>query len=116
MCHVLIIEDEPFVAMILEDLLVHEGATSVAVAVTEQQAIELALARRPAIITSDVKLIEGTGPNAVQRIHEKLGDVPVIFITGTPEDCRPCQPPGKVLTKPMDHRAVVAAFHELAPV
>ena len=115
MCHVLIIEDEPFIAMILEDLLAQEGATSFAVAVTEQEAIESALARRPAVITSDVRLIEGTGPHAVKRIHEQLGEVPVIFITGTPEACRPCEPPGKVLTKPMDPRAVAAAFHEVVP-
>ena len=116
MCHVLIIEDEPIVAMILQDLLEHEGATSVAIAVTQREAIASALARRPAMITSDVKLIEGTGPAAVQEIHEKLGYVPVIFITGTPDECRPCQPPGVLLTKPMDQRAVAAAFHELVPV
>lgn len=116
MCHVLIIEDEPVIAMILQDLLEEEGATSVAIAVTEEEAIASALACRPAVITSDVKLIEGTGPHAVQRICESLGNVPVIFITGTPDDCRPCAPPGRILTKPIDHRAVVAAFHELSPV
>lgn len=115
-CHVLIIEDEPFIAMILQDLLEQEGATSVAIAVTERDAIASALACRPALITSDVKLLEGTGPHAVQQIHEQLGAVPVIFITGTPEDCQPCNPPGMVLSKPMDHRAVAAAFHELGPV
>ena len=116
MCHVLIIEDEPFIALLLQDLLEGEGATSVAIAVTEDDAVASALACLPAVITSDVKLLEGTGPHAVQRIHDKLGDVPVLFITGTPQDCQPCAPPGKVFSKPIDHRAVIAAFHELGPV
>ncbi len=115
MCHVLIIEDEPLVAMTLQDLLEEEGATSFAVASTEQEAIAAALANPPAVITSDVKLLEGTGPHAVQAIHQKLGKVPVIFITGTPENCTPCAPPGKVLAKPINDRAVAAAFHELCP-
>ena len=116
MCHVLVIEDEPLVAMILQDLLEEEGATSVAVATTEQDAVASALERAPAVITSDVKLVAGTGPRAVQRIHEKLGNVPVIFVTGTPEDCSPCNPPGIILTKPIDRGALAAAFHELGPV
>lgn len=116
MCHVLIIEDEPFIAMILQDVLEEEGATSVAIAVTEQEAIASALACPPAVITSDVKLIEGTGPNAVQKIHEELGEVPVIFVTATPGECRPCAPPGVILTKPIDQRALATAFHELGPV
>lgn len=116
MCHVLIIEDEPFIAMILQDLLEQEGATSFAVAVTEDEALASALAHPPAFITSDVKLIEGTGPQAVRRIQEQLGDVPVIFITATPEDCKPCKAPGKILRKPLDHRAVIAAFHEVGVV
>ena len=116
LCHVLIIEDEPFIAMMLQDLLEEEGATSFAFATTEQGAVDAALAHPPAVITSDVKLVEGTGPHAVTRIHDTLGEVPVIFITGTPDDCRPCNPPGIILSKPMDHRAVASAFHELGPV
>ena len=81
-------------------------------AVTEDEALASALARRPSIITSDVKLVEGTGPQAVRRIHEQLGAVPVIFITATPEDCKPCDPPGRILRKPMDQRAVIEALHE----
>ena len=115
MCHVLIIEDEPLIAMMLQDLLEAEGATSCSVACTEQEAIASALAHPPAVITSDVKLLEGTGPQAVQAIHQRLGDVPVIFITATPESCEPCAPPGRVLGKPINDRAVAAAFHELRP-
>ena len=113
MCHVLIIEDEPLVAMLIEDLLVDEGATSVCIVATEREAVAAAIDRRPAFITSDVKLAQGVGPHAVRQIHEMLGDVPVVFVTGTPADCEPCEPPGRVLTKPVDTRALAAAFHEL---
>ena len=61
MCHVLIIEDEPILAMDLEALLEAEGATSFSFAVSEEEAVSEALARTPGLITSDVKLVEGTG-------------------------------------------------------
>lgn len=110
MCHVLIIEDEPLVAMSLEDLLAAAGATSFDVASTEHGAVAAAKANPPAVITSDVRLIEGTGPRAVQTIHALIGDIPVIFITGTPAECDPCGPPGIVLGKPLDEVAITDAF------
>lgn len=110
MCHVLIIEDEPFIAMAIQELLEEEGATSFDFAVTQGEAIEAATARRPDLITSDVKLIEGTGPRAVAQIHQRLGQVPVIFISATPAECKPCDPPGIVLGKPVREQALREAF------
>ena len=110
MCHVLIIEDELFIAMGIQMMLEDEGATSFDIAVTEAEAVAAALARPPELITSDVTLIEGTGPLAVQQIHKQLGDIPVIFISGTPDQCRPCNPPGIVLTKPVRESALKEAF------
>ncbi|MCC2977965.1 response regulator [Sphingomonas sp. PL-96] len=92
MCHVLIIEDEPFVAMTIQAMLEEEGATTVDFAVTEAEAISAALANPPKLITSDVRLIEGTGPLALEQIHQHLGEIPVIFITGSPDECQPCNP------------------------
>lgn len=79
MCHVLIIEDEPFIAMDLQQLLEEQGATSFDFADSEDEAVAAAMQRRPDIITSDVKLTKGTGPAAVLTIHEQLGQIPVIF-------------------------------------
>lgn len=67
MCHVLIIEDEPLIAILLQDILEEAGATSFSFAVTEQEAVDLAGQRVPAVIASDVNLLEGTGAQAVQR-------------------------------------------------
>jgi CheY-like chemotaxis protein len=79
MCHVLIIEDEPVVAMDLQMLLEAEGATSIDIAASEAEAIAAARMHRPGFITSDVKLPQGTGPHAVRRIRDEHGDIPVIL-------------------------------------
>jgi CheY-like chemotaxis protein len=113
MCHVLIIEDEPLVAMAIEDILTAEGATSFVIVDTEQAAILAAVVKAPDIITSDVKLLEGIGPAAVAEIQKRLGPIPVIFITGTPEACEPCNPSASIVRKPFSDQAVVAAFHEV---
>lgn len=115
MCHVLIIEDEPLVAMTIQDILACEGATSFEIVDTQDAAVSAAAAHEPSVITSDVKLLEGTGPCAVAEIHKRLGPIPVIFISGTPEECKPCNPPGSIVPKPFTAQAVITAFHKLAP-
>ena len=116
MCHVLIIEDEWLIAEYLTYLVEQAGATSIATACSEDEAVQSAREHTPGIIFSDVKLLVGTGPQAVQTIFSALGEIPVIFITGTPEDCRPCEPPGVILHKPVDPARVMEAFKRLAPV
>ncbi|MHB8286933.1 MAG: response regulator [Caulobacteraceae bacterium] len=116
MCHVLIIEDEMLLALHLECMLLDHGATSFAFAETESEAVELAHIRAPDIILSDVRLRRGTGPRAVQAILSELGHRPVMFITGTPEECEPCDPPHRVFGKPIHEPTITAAFREMAPV
>ena len=113
MCHVLIIEDEPLVALMIQFLLEDEGATSFAFADSETAAVEAAVETPPALITADVRLASGTGPAAVKAIHERLGSVPVIFITATPQACEPNEPSRVVLGKPVDPTALINAFHRL---
>ena len=115
MCHVLIIEDEPLVAMAIEIALEEAGATSFDIAENEQDAVIAARRRRPEVITSDVKLKAGTGPLAVQAIRAEQGDTPVIFVTGSPEECQPCDPPGIVLTKPFNASHLIDAFRQSRP-
>lgn len=116
MCHVLIIEDEWLIAEYLTCLAEEAGATSIATACTEDEAVYAAHERMPDIILSDVILLAGTGPRAVQTIMSALGKIPVIFITGTPEACRPCEPPSVILHKPIDPTRVMDTFRRLAPV
>ena len=47
MCHVLIIEDEPLVALTIQDMLEDEGATSFDIAATQADAVAAALHHRP---------------------------------------------------------------------
>ena len=116
MCHVLIIEDEWLIAEYLTYLAEEAGATSIATACTQDEAVQAAHDRPPAIIFSDVKLLAGTGPRAVETITSEIGAIPVIFITANPEECRPCEPPGVILNKPIDPTRVIDTFRRLAPV
>lgn len=115
MCHVLIIEDEWLIAEHLAQIAEQAGATSIATACTQDEAVNAACARVPDIILSDVKLLAGTGPLAVAAIVSALGPIPVIFITGTPEACHPCDPSSVILHKPIASARVIAAFRRLAP-
>ena len=114
MCHVLIIEDEAPIALDLGMLLERHGATSFAFATGQAEAVAVARQRCPDIITSDVGLLEGTGPRAVEITRIEYGPVPVIFITAMPHLCTPCAQPTRVFSKPLDRLSVGAAFRELA--
>jgi CheY-like chemotaxis protein len=116
MCHVLIIEDEPIVAIDLEALLASAGATSFSIAQSQHEAVEMALSHPPSFITSDVRLADGTGPMAVCDIQKVLGCIPVIYITATPEACYPRDPADAVFTKPFDRNAVLRAFQHCRPI
>lgn len=100
-------------ALDLQAILSEHGATSFDLPDTEDEAVALALARRPDVITSDVRLREGTGPSAVRAIIKELGPVPVIFITGTPEECERCEDV-RILPKPLQEAAISSAFRILA--
>lgn len=113
MCHVLIIEDDALIALHIQMLLEEEGATSFGFASTQTAAIHEAKARRPDLICSDVSLPEGDGPHAVEIILHEIGPTPTIFITGTPDDCLPCDPPAVVLSKPVSGARLGRTFHRL---
>jgi CheY-like chemotaxis protein len=82
---VLIIEDEPIIALDLENLVTELGHEVVGTAATRKQAIEQALATRPGLILADINLGEGgSGIDAVSEILDSF-DIPVIFVTAYPE-------------------------------
>lgn len=109
-CHVLIIEDEWLIADHLAYLAELAGATSIATASTEDEAVASAQERKPAIIISDVILRSGGGPRAVQRIAMLCGKVPAVFVTGTPETC---EPDDIVITKPFDEAFLVETLRDM---
>ncbi|WP_310101096.1 response regulator [Sphingomonas sp. BE138] len=114
MCHALVIEDEPFIAMQIEDVLRDGGADTVTIAATEADAIAAAQARRPDFIASDVRLLEGTGPGAVEVIRTMFASVPVTFITAWPEACRGLDNV-EILSKPVRATSLLDSFRRAAP-
>lgn len=92
------------------------GVTSCAQAATESESKALAREQPPALILSDIQLLEGKGPLAVQAIVAELGPIPVILVTGTPEACEPCDEPAVILGKPINPVEVIHHFRDLAPV
>ncbi|WP_267397778.1 MULTISPECIES: response regulator [unclassified Sphingomonas] len=116
MCHVLVIEDEWMIAEHVADIARAAGATSIDTADTQHDAVKAAQSHLPAIILSDVNLLQGTGPRAVAAIQAAYGPIPVIFITGTPEDCEPCDHSAVVLQKPLNELAITRAFRRMAPL
>ena len=82
---VLIIEDEPIIALDLENLVSELGHEVVAIAATRDEAVAEALAKRPGLVLADINLGDGgSGIDAVAEILSSF-DIPVIFITAYPE-------------------------------
>ena len=111
---VLIIEDEPIIAMDLEAIVQELGHRIVGVARTHREAIELLGDRRPSLVLADIQLADGSsGLDAVNEILKAI-DVAVIFITAYPERFltgdRP--EPAFLLTKPFEPEAVKAAISQ----
>jgi CheY-like chemotaxis protein len=82
---VLIIEDEPIIALDLENLVTELGHKVVAIAATKDDAVAKAKSERPGLVLADINLGEGgSGIDAVSEILASF-DIPVIFITAYPE-------------------------------
>ncbi|MBT9382645.1 response regulator [Pseudooceanicola sp. CBS1P-1] len=83
---VLIIEDEPIIAMDLETLVAEMGHRITGVARTRKEAVALGAAERPDLIMADIQLADNSsGIDAVNDLLAQFGDLPVIFITAFPE-------------------------------
>lgn len=83
---VMIIEDEAIIATDLESIVAEMGHAVTGIARTETRALDLAAEEKPDLILSDIQLADqSSGIDAVNRILERDGDLPVIFITAYPE-------------------------------
>ncbi len=82
---VLIIEDEPIIAMDIEALVESLGHRVTEIARTHAEALAAAKRQPPGLILADVQLADGSsGLEAVNQILQTFA-VPVIFITAYPE-------------------------------
>jgi CheY-like chemotaxis protein len=82
---VMIIEDEPMIAVDLEGLVEGLGHQVTGIARTHAESISLAKAKRPGLILADIRLADmSSGLDAVNELLQHF-EVPVIFITAYPE-------------------------------
>lgn len=114
MCHVLIIEDEFLIAEMLAWMVETNGADTTSIAGSVFAALKEARDNRPSLIVSDVDLgTGGKGPDAVSKIRDELGDIPVIFVTATPGECRSCDYASAILDKPVSPERFAAAVRAI---
>ncbi len=101
---ILIIEDEPIIALDIATTVERNGHTVVGIATTHAEAVALARRDPPGLILADIQLQDdSSGIEAVQEILH-IASVPVIFVTAFPERLltgeRP--EPAFLITKPFD--------------
>ncbi len=82
---VLIIEDEPMIALDLKEIMTSLGHNVTAVARTHHEAVAAIAAQPVGLVLADIQLADGSsGIEAVNDILGILG-VPIVFITAYPE-------------------------------
>jgi DNA-directed RNA polymerase specialized sigma24 family protein len=107
---VLVIEDEPMIAMDLESIVEGLGHTVMAVARTHSEAVKAIAKEKPGLVLADIQLADGS--SGLDAVNEMLGSfqVPVIFITAYPDRLltgeRP--EPAFLITKPYQPDTVKA--------
>jgi DNA-directed RNA polymerase specialized sigma24 family protein len=83
--NIMIIEDEPLIAMDIEQMVESLGHGVTGIARTHKEALALFDEQKPGMVLADIQLADGSsGIDAVNDILAKVS-VPVIFITAFPE-------------------------------
>ncbi len=101
---VLVVEDEPVIALDIATTLEGNGHTVVGIATTHRQAVNMSRQHRPDLILADIRLADES--SGLEAVHEILreADLPVVFVTAYPErlltGTRP--EPTFLVTKPFD--------------
>ena len=111
---VLIIEDEPLIAMDIEEMVESLGHRVVGTARTHAEAVTMFGKTRPKMVLADIQLADGS--SGIEAVNEILSStsVPVIFITAFPERLltgeRP--EPAFLVTKPINPDMVKALISQ----
>jgi CheY-like chemotaxis protein/DNA-directed RNA polymerase specialized sigma24 family protein len=111
---VLIIEDEPIIALDLQQLVENAGHEVIGLAASEDEAVALAEAERPTLVLADVNLGSGgDGVSAVSRIMARHR-APVIFVTAYPERLLTGREvePAFIITKPFEPTTLAVATYQ----
>jgi CheY-like chemotaxis protein/DNA-directed RNA polymerase specialized sigma24 family protein len=111
---ILIIEDEPLIAMDIEQMVQSLGHNVTAIARTHKEAVALYAKTHPRLILADIQLADGSsGIDAVNEILMRES-VPVIFITAFPERLLTGERPEPtfLVTKPFNPEMVKALISQ----
>lgn len=112
---VLIVEDEPLIAMDLERIVGGSGHRVLAVARTAREAVAQAREHRPDLVLCDVHLADGSsGLSASSEIISETG-ARVVFITAYPERLLAGDRPSSTLmiTKPFSSEDVKSVIDQV---
>jgi CheY-like chemotaxis protein len=111
---VLIIEDEPLIAMDLEEIVASLDHRPAGIARTHKEAVRLVAEKKPGLVLADIQLADGSsGLDAVNEILTSI-NVPVIFITAYPERLLTGERPEPtfLITKPFQPATVKAVISQ----
>lgn len=114
--HALIIEDEVSIVDRVEQALRGAGYHSFDIAFSASEAVAAATRRCPDIITADLRLVDGSGVDAVLEICSGQA-IPVIFITSQGSEIDKLIPGAVIVDKPFkaDDIEVACALAAAAP-
>lgn len=111
---ILIIEDEPLIAMDIEQMVLSLGHRVTGIARTRDEALALFRADPPGMVLADIQLADGS--SGIDAVNEMMvtSTIPVIFITAFPEHLltgeRP--EPAFLVTKPFNEDMVKALISQ----
>lgn len=111
---VLIIEDEPLIAVDIEDIVKSLGHSVIGIARTKDESISISKQKTPGIVLADIQLADGSsGIDAVNELLKSFA-APVVFITAYPERLltgdRP--EPTFLMTKPFQPETLKAVISQ----
>ncbi len=107
---VLIIEDEVFIALDLQQIVRNLGFSVAGIAKNRAEALRIAGLVKPKLILADYKLRDDTGVEVVKAIREQM-DANVIYVTSHPEAVAAMRDSEDdlVISKPFNPRTIAVA-------
>lgn len=115
---VLIIEDDPLIAMDIAQIVREMGHTVCGTAARKDEALDVARRTQPGLVLADIQLKDGdTGVETVQELLKSVS-VPVVFVTGYPEKLLTGEriEPTFLVTKPFDPETLKTAIGQALSV
>lgn len=113
LARVLIVEDDPVLAMATEEILRDAGVTDIDVCPTTEAAMEALRSQRPDAVVLDVHLSDRDDGWAIAELLGLLGEPcpRIVFATGSPEAIPEAVAElGTIVTKPYTTQALLSAL------